>query len=227
MSMFFSVKNKLLNCKIKNDLQSQPITFVLLPTPRSQPQFSLPPLLIKFNQIVISNLICEKRERKKGKRLLPSGLSQIMRSCHKRIITRAWLCLKKNALKNTVSKMKSKLRTETSWMNHSPTEAGTYSGWMKSFSVHRLEDQCEEKVGYIFHQIRVQNQVSLIIQLYLSTSNNLLLSRRPYEQALPTINLNEQEASVSFTSETSDPKGAGNYSFSQFHVRKIEWILLI
>ena len=95
MSMFFSVKNKLLNCKIKNDLQSQPITFVLLPTPRSQPQFSLPPLLIKFKQIVISNLMCEKKERKKGKRLLPSGLSQIMRSCHKRIITRAWLCLKK------------------------------------------------------------------------------------------------------------------------------------
>ena len=47
------------------------------------------PLLIKFNQIVISNLICEKRERKKGKRLLPSGLSQIMRSCHKRIIFNA------------------------------------------------------------------------------------------------------------------------------------------
>ena len=39
--------------------------------------------------------MCEKKERKKGKRLLLSGLSQIMRSCHKRIITRAWLCLKK------------------------------------------------------------------------------------------------------------------------------------
>ena len=43
----------------------------------------------------------------------------------------------------------------------------------------------------------------------------LLLSRRSYEQAFPTINLNEQEASISFTTETSDSKGAGNHYFEK------------
>ena len=33
--------------------------------------------------------------------------------------------------------------------------------------------------------------------------------------ALPTINLNEQEASISFTTETSDSKGAGNHYFEK------------
>ena len=38
--------------------------FVLLPTPISQPQFSPPPLIIEFKQIIKSNLVCEKREEK-------------------------------------------------------------------------------------------------------------------------------------------------------------------
>ena len=54
--------------------------------------------------------------------------------------------------------------TDTSWMDQSPTEAGTHSGRMNSFSIHRLEDWCEEKVGYILH--------SLIIQLYVGDSSN-------------------------------------------------------
>ena len=53
--------------------------------------------------------------------------------------------------------MKCGMPTETSWMDQSPTEAGTHSGRMNSFSIHRLEDWCEEKVDYILHQIRVQN----------------------------------------------------------------------
>ena len=68
--------------------------------------------------------------------------------------------------------MKSEMRTETSWMDQSPTEAGTHSGRMNSFSIHRLEDWCEEKVGYILHQITLQNSGSLIIQLYLRDSSN-------------------------------------------------------
>ena len=59
--------------------------------------------------------------------------------------------------------MKSEMRIETSWMDQSPTEAGTHSGRMNSFSIDRLEDWCEEKVGYILHQI---------IQLYPGDSSN-------------------------------------------------------
>ena len=53
--------------------------------------------------------------------------------------------------------MKSEMWEETSWMDQSLTEAGTHTGRMKSFSIHRLENWCEEKVGYRFHQIRVKS----------------------------------------------------------------------
>ena len=53
--------------------------------------------------------------------------------------------------------MKPVMRTETSWMDQSPTEAGTHSGRTKRFGIHRIEDQCKEKVGRRFHQIIVQS----------------------------------------------------------------------
>ena len=65
--------------------------------------------------------------------------------------------LKKRIKKNAVSKMKPVMRTETSWMDQSPTEAGTHSGRTKRFGIHRIEDQCKEKVGRRFHQIIVQS----------------------------------------------------------------------
>ena len=83
--------------------------------------------------------MCEKKERKKGKRLLPSGLSQIMRSCHKRIITRAWLCLKKRIEKYG---LKDEIQVANRNLLDEPfSNRGWHIlGWMKSFSVHRLED---------------------------------------------------------------------------------------
>ena len=64
------------------------------------------------------------------------------------------------------------------------------------------------------HQALLWPCTSLLHDTKGTTSNNLLLSRRSYEQALPTLNLNEQEASISFTSETSDSERAGNNYFS-------------
>ena len=52
--------------------------------------------------------------------------------------------------------MKSEIRTETSWMDQSATEAKTHFRRTQSFSIHLLENFCEEKVGCRFHQIRVQ-----------------------------------------------------------------------
>ena len=55
-----------------------------------------------------------------------------------------------------ILKMKSEIRTETSWMDQSATEAKTHFRRTQSFSIHLLENFCEEKVGCRFHQIRVQ-----------------------------------------------------------------------
>ena len=42
--------------------------------------------------------------------------------------------------------MKSEIRTETFKMDQSATEAGTHSGRIQSFRIHRLENWSEEKV---------------------------------------------------------------------------------
>ena len=58
----------------------------------------------------------------------------------------------KRQIKKVVSKMKSEIRTETSWMD----QAGTNFRRLQSFSIQRPENWWKEKVGCRFHQIRVQ-----------------------------------------------------------------------
>ena len=42
--------------------------------------------------------------------------------------------------------MKSEIRTETSWMDQSATEAKTHLRRTQSFSIHLMGNLCEEKV---------------------------------------------------------------------------------
>ena len=83
-------------------------------------------------------------------------------------LTRAYLRWRGRS-KTVILKMKSEIRTETSWMDQSATEAKTHFRRTQSFSIHLLENFCEEKVGCRFHQIRVQIKFFFFFQPILST----------------------------------------------------------
>ena len=79
--------------------------------------------------------------------------------------------------------MKSEIRTETSWMDQSATEAKTHFRRTQSFSIHLLENFCEEKVGCRFHQIRVQIKFFFFNQFYLRDSSNEGVSCKHYTES--------------------------------------------
>ena len=80
--------------------------------------------------------------------------------------------------------MKSEIRTETSWMDQSATEAKTHFRRTQSFSIHLLENFCEEKVGCRFHQMRVQIKFFFFFnQFYLRDSSNEGVSCKHYTES--------------------------------------------
>ena len=63
--------------------------------------------------------------------------------------------------------MKSEIRTETFKMDQSATEAGTHSGRIQSFRIHRLENWCEEKVFKVIYMNTICNAFKVEHEYYM------------------------------------------------------------